>query len=130
MIANKEFLLYVMLGGILTLFEWICFYVLVFMCEVQYLIANIAVFVAISALGIIVYKKAIFKSSHLSIKHEIIAIYAINIFGIVLNSFILWLCVEIANINVMIGKIIASFLGAFYGFFMRKNFIYIKGKNE
>lgn len=128
--TQRQFLLYLILGGILTLIEWLCFYVLTFMFGIHYLISSFAVFVAISALGIVVYKKAIFGQSHLDSKREIIAIYAINILGIALNSAILWLCVEFIAINAMAGKIIASFLVAFYSFFMRKKFIYKGGKNE
>lgn len=128
--TQRQFLLYLILGGILTLIEWLCFYVLTFMLGIHYLISSVAVFVAISALGIIVYKKAIFGQSHLSPKREIIAIYAINILGIALNSLILWLCVEFVGLNAMVGKIIASFLVAFYSFFMRKKFIYKGLKNE
>lgn len=122
-------MLYLILGGILTLIEWLCFYMLTFMLGIHYLISSLAVFVAISALGIIVYKKAIFGASHLSAKREIIAIYAINILGIALNSLVLWLCVEFVGVNAMVGKIIASFLVAFYSFFMRKKFIY-KGEKK
>lgn len=127
--TQRQFLLYLILGGILTLIEWLCFYMLTFMLGIHYLISSLAVFVAISALGIIVYKKAIFGDSHLSAKHEIIAIYAINILGIALNSLVLWLCVEFVGVNAMVGKIISSFLVAFYSFFMRKKFIY-KGERK
>lgn len=123
--TQRQFLLYLTLGGILTLIEWASFYALTFMLGIHYLISSVAVFVAISALGIVVYKKAIFGDSHLSVRREIISIYAINIFGIALNSLILWLCVEFIALNAMVGKIIASFLVAFYGFFARKRFVYM-----
>lgn len=127
---STQFLLYLILGGILTLFEWVGFYALTFICKIHYLISSITMFIIISALGIIVYKKAIFGDSHLNAKREIIAIYIINIFGIALNSIILWICVEFVNANAMVGKIIASFLVAFYSFFMRKKFIYKGIENE
>lgn len=127
--TQRQFLLYLILGGILTLCEWLCFYALTFMLQIHYLISSVVVFVVISALGIVVYKRAIFGDSHLSARREIIAIYAINILGIALNSTILWLCVEFIALNAMIGKIIASFLVAFYSFFMRKKFIY-KGERK
>lgn len=123
--TQRQFLLYLILGGILTLVEWLCFYALTFMFGIHYLISSLVVFMAISALGIVVYKKAIFGQSHLDSKREIIAIYAINILGIALNSAILWLCVEFVGLNAMVGKIIASFLVAFYSFFARKRFVYM-----
>ena len=122
--TQKQFALYLILGGILTLFEWAGFYALTFIAQIHYLISSVIMFVAISLLGLVVYKRAIFGRSHLSLGREISAIYAINIFGIVLNSVILWICVEFFGANAMLGKIIASFLVAFYGFFARKQFVY------
>ena len=127
--TKRQFLLYLILGGVLTLFEWLGFYALTFICGVHYLISSVLMFVAISALGIVVYKRAIFGASHLSAGREIIAIYAINILGITLNSIILWLCVEFMGLNAMLGKIVASFLVAFYSFFARKKFVY-KAKSK
>lgn len=122
--TKKQFILYLILGGVLTLCEWIGFYALTFIAQIHYLISSVIMFVAISALGIIVYKRAIFGQSHLSAGREITAIYAINIFGIALNSLILMCCVEFFGTNAMLGKIVASFLVAFYSFAMRKRFIY------
>ena len=122
--TQKQFILYLILGGILTLCEWAGFYALTFIAQIHYLISSVIMFVAISLLGLVVYKRAIFGRSHLSLGREISAIYAINIFGIALNSVILWICVEFFGANAMIGKIIASFLVAFYGFFARKKFVY------
>ena len=81
-------------------------------------------FLAITALGLVVYKRAIFKATHLSAGREVAAIYAINIVGIAINSAILWLCVEMFGLNAMLGKVIASFLTAFYSFFARKIWVY------
>ena len=122
--TQKQFILYLILGGILTLCEWVGFYALTFIAQIHYLISSVIMFVAISLLGLVVYKRAIFGRSHLSLGCEISAIYAINIFGIALNSLILWICVEFFGANAMIGKIIASFLVAFYSFFARKQFVY------
>ena len=122
--TQKQFVLYLILGGILTLCEWVGFYVLTFIAQIHYLISSVIMFVAISLLGLFVYKRAIFGRSHLSLGREVSAIYAINIFGIALNSLILWLCVEFFGANAMLVKIIVSFLVAFYGFFARKKFVY------
>ena len=122
--VKRQFLLYLILGGILTLAEWVGFYALVFIAGVHYLVAGVVMFAAISALGLVVYKRAIFKATHLSAGREVAAIYAINIVGIALNSGILWGLVECASLNAMLGKIIASFLTAFYSFFARKIWVY------
>lgn len=122
--TQKQFLLYLVLGGLLTLCEWIGFYALVYIAKVHYLLSSVIMFVVISALGLVVYKRAIFGASHLSAKAEVSVIYAINIAGLGVNSFILWFLVEIVGLESLLGKIIASFLTAFYSFFARKIWVY------
>lgn len=106
------------------LLEWLGFYTLHYKFDVNYISASIMMFVFISTLGFIVYKKIIFGDSKLKIHQEIFAIYAINIIGICLNILILWLCVEFLSIGAMLGKIISSFLVVFYSFFARKILVY------
>ena len=122
--TQKQFLLYLILGGLLTLCEWVGFYALAYVAKVHYLLSSVIMFVLISALGLVVYKKAIFGASHLSAKGEVSAVYAINITGLAINSLILWVLVEFAGLESLLGKVIASFLVAFYSFFARKRFVY------
>mgnify|MGYP002518680702 FL=1 len=122
--TKKQFLLYLILGGILTLCEWVGFYALVYVAKVHYLLSSVIMFVVISVLGLVVYKRAIFGRSHLSAKGEVSAIYAINIAGLAINSLILWVLVEFIGLESLLGKIIASFLVAFYSFFARKIWVY------
>ena len=128
--TKKQFLLYLILGGILTLCEWAGFYALVYVAKVQYLLSSVLMFVVISALGLVVYKRAIFGASHLSAKAEVSAVYAINIAGLAINSLILWVLVEFIGLESLLGKIIASFLVAFYSFFARKIWVYKTDKQN
>ena len=128
--TKKQFLLYLILGGILTLCEWVGFYTLVYVAKVHYLLSSVVMFVVISALGLVVYKRAIFGASHLSAKGEVSAVYAINIAGLAINSLILWVLVEFIGLESLLGKIIASFLVAFYSFFARKIWVYKTDKQN
>lgn len=115
---------YFIIGGVLTLIEWLIFYVLVYIIGLHYIASSFIAFILISALGIFVYKKMIFGDSKFSFKVEVLAIYLINSIGIVLNTLILWILVDKFSAEVMISKIIASFIVAFYGFFARKICVY------
>lgn len=115
---------YFIIGGVLTLIEWLIFYVLVYIIGLHYIASSFIAFILISALGIFVYKKMIFGDSKFSFKLEVLAIYLINSIGIVLNTLILWILVDKFSAEVMISKIIASFIVAFYGFFARKICVY------
>lgn len=126
MSLKNQLVLYFILGGILTLIEWAGFYFLAYLCGVHYILSNLLLFVLMIPLGMLVFKKAIFKTTKLKPRNELLLTYAINIVGIVLNTLILWILVEFFTLESLIAKIIASFLVAFYSFFARKKLIYSK----
>lgn len=120
--------LYFVLGGLLTLFEWLGFWVLVYLCGVHYLIANALLFIIFVPLGMVVFKKAVFKRTRLNARAELALSFMINLFGLFINSLILWILVEFVSLESLIAKILTSFLVAFYSFFARKILIYDEKK--
>ena len=75
-------------------------------------------------LGMLIFKKAVFKRTALKMRTELALSFAINLFGLAINSLILWLLVEFAGLESLLAKILTSFLVAFYSFFARKWLIY------
>ena len=110
----------------MTLAEWLGFWVLVYLCGVHYLLANALLFVVFVPLGMLIFKKAVFKRTALKVRTELALSFAINLFGLAINSLILWLLVEFAALESLLAKILTSFLVAFYSFFARKRLIYDK----
>ena len=108
----------------MTLAEWLGFWVLVYLCGVHYLLANALLFVVFVPLGMLIFKKAVFKRTALKVRTELALSFAINLFGLAINSLILWLLVEFAALESLLAKILTSFLVAFYSFFARKWLIY------
>ena len=108
----------------MTLAEWLGFWVLVYLCGVHYLLANALLFVVFVPLGMLIFKKAVFKHTALKVRTELALSFAINLFGLAINSLILWLLVEFAALESLLAKILTSFLVAFYSFFARKWLIY------
>ncbi len=108
----------------MTLAEWAGFWVLVYLCGVHYLLANALLFVLFVPLGMLIFKKAVFKRTALKVRAELALSFAINLFGLAINSLILWLLVEFAGLESLLAKILTSFLVAFYSFFARKFLIY------
>ena len=108
----------------MTLAEWLGFWVLVYLCGVHYLVANALLFVVFVPLGMLIFKKAVFKRTALKVRTELALSFLINLFGLAINSLILWLLVEFAGLESLLAKILTSFLVAFYSFFARKWLIY------
>ncbi|CUU39400.1 GtrA family protein [Helicobacter typhlonius] len=123
-------LLYLIIGGAVSIGEWVGFYILHYIYHLHYVLASLIMFVCASACGIVLYRKFVFGASTLHIGAEVVAIYAINLIGIGLNTLILWICVDFCGIEAMIAKILASGIVAFYGFFARKVLIYKQGYKE
>ena len=117
-------MIYFIAGGLMTLAEWLGFWVLVYVCGVHYLVANALLFVVFVPLGMLIFKKAVFKHTALKVRTELALSFAINLFGLAINSLILWLLVEFAALESLLAKILTSFLVAFYSFFARKWLIY------
>ena len=110
---SKQLVLYFVLGGLLTLVEWLGFWVLVYVCGVHYLIANTLLFVAFVPLGMIVFKKGVFKRTKFSPKAEFALSFMINLLGLAINSLILWILVEFIGLESLFAKILTSFFIAF-----------------
>lgn len=111
----------------MTLAEWLGFWLLVYVCGVHYLVANallFVLFVLFVPLGMLIFKRAVFKSTRLKMRAELALSFIINLFGLAINSLILWLLVEFAGLESLYAKILTSFLVAFYSFFARKSLIY------
>lgn len=128
--THWQALLYLIIGGGITLLELAGFYVLYRFLGVHYILASLIMFVLASALGIVLYRRFIFGKSSFGAGIEISATYLINIIGIGLNTLILWILVEFVNLEAIVAKVIASLLVAFYGFYMRKIFIYKRRADE
>lgn len=99
---------------------------LVYLCGVHYLIANVLLFIIFVPLTMVVFRKAVFKKDKR--KNELSKTFVINIIGLLINSLILWLLVEFISLESLVAKILTSFLVAFYSFFARKILIYDEKK--
>ncbi len=121
----KEFLLYVIVGGIATVGEWVVFFALdKFM--IHYAAATVIAYIFSTFLNWGAGRILVFKSSGQTLAREIISIYLTSIGGMLLNLLIMWIAVDLFAIDGMISKIIATAIVFFYNFLVRKILIYKK----
>lgn len=119
----KEFLLYLVVGGIATVTEWVLFFIMD-KCYIHYAIATIIAYLLSTLVNWWAGRLLVFKESYGSFLKEILSIYVASIVGLLLNLVIMWLAVDIANMNEMISKILATAIVFFYNFLVRKLLIY------
>ncbi len=121
----KDFLLYFVVGGIATISEWLFFYLLgVF--NVHYAPSTAVAYVLSTLVNWGVGRLLVFKGSKLSLVKDIASVYLASIVGLLLNLLIMWLAVELFQINEMLSKIIATAIVFLYNFLVRKLVIYRK----
>ena len=128
MIKNKnlkEFLLYLVVGGVATVTEWLIFFVLE-KTALHYMLATVIAYVIATFVNWLAGRVLVFKVSTKAITREIMEIYIASIVGLLLNLGLMWLMVDAFDFNEMLSKIIATGLVFLYNFLIRKLVIYKK----
>ena len=102
----KQFSIYLIVGGLATIVEWGCFYLLGNFLGIHYLVATALAFIVSTFANWLFGKWMLFKNSH-------------GIF-----KGIMWLAVEWCSVHKMVAKIIATGIVFFWNFLIRKLVIY------
>lgn len=119
----KQLMLYLIVGGIATVVEWLFFYLFSIRLNMNYLIATALAFVISTFANWLAGKLIMFKDwSH--IVPEIVKIYATSIAGLVFNLVLMWIMVDIIDLHEMLSKIIATGIVFTWNFLIRKYLIY------
>lgn len=120
----KEFLLYLFVGAISTMIEWIFFYLLNGMLNINYLFATSFAFIFSTFVNWFLGRVLIFKNKSLYLIKEIFKIYAVSLIGLFFNLIIMFLAIEKFNMQSMFAKILATGIVFAWNFLIRKYVIY------
>ena len=119
----KEFLLYLIVGGIATVSEWAFFFVFD-KCHMHYAVATTIAYILSTFVNWLAGRILVFKESKQSFWKEITSVYVASIIGLLLNLLIMWVAVDLLTFNEMISKIAATAIVFAYNFLIRKLVIY------
>lgn len=120
----KNWILYLIVGGIATLVEWLFFWIFNYKIGVQYLLATVFAYIISTFSNWLAGRIILFKESNQSFFGEIIKIYLVSIIGLILNLIIMWIAVSVFNVYEMIAKGIATVIVFAWNYLIRKFFIY------
>lgn len=120
----KDLFLYVIVGGLATIVEWIAFWVLDNPLHVQYLLATTFAFIFSTFANWVFGRLLVFKSSKDSFLREISSIYLASAIGLSLNLLIMFVLVQHFVIDKMFSKITATAIVFIYNYLVRKLVIY------
>ena len=118
----KQLFLYLIVGGIATIVEWVFFWL--FDHWMHYIPAAALAFILSTFANWLAGRLIMFKNPEKKLAKELIQIYAASIFGLLFNFIIMWIAIDIFGIVDMISKIIATGIVFFWNFFVRKFLIY------
>lgn len=121
----KDFLLYLIVGGIATFTEWIIFFVLD-KVSFHYTLATIIAYILSTFVNWLAGRILVFKQNQQPIFKEILEIYIASIVGLLMNLVIMWVAVDFLAFNEMLSKIVSTAIVFFYNFLVRKLLIYKK----
>ena len=121
----KDFLLYLIVGAVATVTEWVLFFILDKLA-LHYTLATIIAYLLSTLVNWLLGRILVFKENHQSVTKEILGIYIACLVGLLLNLVIMWVAVDLLTINEMFSKITATAIVFFYNFLVRKLLIYKK----
>lgn len=119
----KEFLLYLIVGGIATACEWAIFFVLD-KVHLHYTLATIIAYVLSTFVNWFAGRILVFRENRQSVAKELLGIYIASIVGLLVNLVIMWVLVDLLTAPEMISKMTATAIVFFYNFLVRKLVIY------
>ncbi len=115
---------FIIVGGIATIIDWIIFYVLNSIFNINPLISNIFSFTISLIYNYIASVKWVFVVSKKKNKKRIfIEFVFLSIIGLLLSEFIIWILVDKLLINSLISKIISTAIVMVFNFITRKIFL-------
>lgn len=122
----KDFLLYVIVGGIATVVEWVFFAAFKDICAWHYIVATVVAYIISTFANWAAGRLIMFKNTGQSLIKELVGIYTTSVMGLGMNVLIMWVAVDAIGIKKMIAKVIATGIVFFWNFFIRKFVIYKK----
>ena len=119
-----QFFLYLVVGALATVVEWITFYLFDVIFGIHYTFSTALAF-AVSTFSNWGFGKLIlFRQKSQNVAGEIFKIYLISVIGLLMNIAIMFVAIEKIGISDMVSKIIATCIVFVWNFLIRKFWIY------
>lgn len=119
----RQFFLYLLVGTGATFVEWIFFYGLNQILEVNYFLATTIAFLFSTFANWLLGKLLLFHKN-LGTLQELFKVYLTSMAGLAMNLLIMWIAIDFMSADEMLAKIIATGIVFIWNFVVRKYFIY------
>ena len=119
----KQMLKFGIVGGLAFLIDYGVFSLLNQIFGIHYLISSVISFSVSVIFNYIMSIKWVFDVNKNQTTKDFAVFMILSIIGLLLNSFIMYISVDLINIHELISKIIATFIVMIYNFITRKIFV-------
>lgn len=118
-----RFIKFAFVGALNTLINWVLFFILNSI-GIYYILSNIIAYSVSTINSYIWNSKWVFNYEGDNKKATTLKFIALNIFGLVLNTIILFILVDIINLNKMIGLVIATLIVTCVNYLVNKFWVF------
>lgn len=122
----KDLLLYLVVGIIATLTEWILFWALDGLLALHYVPATVIAYLLSTLANWGAGRLLVFRESSLPLWKELLQIYLAAAAGLGMNLAVMFVCVDLLCMGEMLSKILATGIVFLFNFLIRKLYIYKK----
>lgn len=125
----SEIINYLIVGVLTTLVSIIIYWLFTKLFHVNYMISNVISWIGSVSFAYVTNKKFVFKSKCDNEKDVFIEIYQFfkyRVFSLVIDIFLMYLFVEVFNIDDMIAKVIVQFIVIALNYIFSKLFVFKK----
>ena len=124
----KDLILYVIVGGLATVAEWVVFYLLNGVLSMGYMIATVLAYI-LSTFANWAFGRLIMFRGDGNLLAELCKIYLASLVGLGLNLLIMWILVDKLCVAEMVSKMAATALVFLWNYLIRRLVIY-KSENN
>lgn len=118
---NKQFIKFLITGGINTLFSYFVFVVIFFLINQKELTVTLTTIIAV-LFNFQSYKHLVFKDSN---NQKILIFIGVYFFMYLLALIHLWIFVDMYNFNVYIAQLFSLLYMPLLGFYLNKRYVYL-----
>jgi putative flippase GtrA len=116
---------YFFVGGVAALVDFSIFALLARVSELPWFPVAIFSFAMATLVNYVLSVRHVFESGvRFSRRHEMILVYAVSGVGLGINQGVLWMCIESAQLDLLLGKILATGTVFFWNYAGRHYFIF------
>ena len=120
---------YFFVGGIAASVDIGIFFIFAKLLGFHYMPVGISSFTLATLVNYLFSTRYVFVSEiRFSKKAEVLLVYVFSSLALLINQFVLYLCIDVIMLEIMLSKLIATGSVFFFNFFARNNFIF-KEKN-